>query len=274
MRQNHKKYLSTLSTLFCLGALLSVSLGLAQSDRPNPKTTANPEDYSVSPRNRGGRTRLPQNYDKYYYRYENGYVLNPNLYAPQYQQSRVLGPVKRYTDVEYGRLMSSLLEATKVVPATSSNTSIASIASMTTETALSHDEARPIQVRVLDVLDRGVLFIDTREEVRLRGVRIPSEKSTNEVLRLYSREAAKRVRDLAEGQSIYVLLDEPVRGSDGLVLVNAFLADGTDLNRLLISEGFGQIETSDFLPSVQLQDLFEAQQLAKNNHLGIWSRNF
>jgi endonuclease YncB( thermonuclease family) len=132
----------------------------------------------------------------------------------------------------------------------------------------------PVTTKVSDVLDRGVLLLPTGEELRLRGIAIPSTTDKNEVNRLYAKEAIQVLRNLTQGKDLYVLLDTPLRDGSGHLLGTIVLADGTELNRRLISLGYGTVHKEDFGPDVDFSDLEIAQTEARDKRLGIWSANF
>jgi endonuclease YncB( thermonuclease family) len=68
------------------------------------------------------------------------------------------------------------------------------------------------------------------------------------------------------------VLDTPVRDGDGAILVVARLKDGTELNRLILKEGLGQLNKADFCADVDYQPLIDAEQEARTAKRGIWSK--
>jgi endonuclease YncB( thermonuclease family) len=235
--------------------------------RPRGKTTAQKSDYSVS---RGATVRRPRKFDYYYYQPRNGYTLSPFIVSrPVQRQPLVLGPVRPYTEEQYAQLVIASYEATRMEPASSR----LPVQSLVQE--VSRDDGTMeyslASSRVADVLDRGTLIMENREQIKLRGVRVPSENDPNDMTRMYAREAAQTLRQLTENQTVYIMFQDPLRNNDGTILGTFYLADGTELNRLLIRKGLGRIEPGDFFPDEDLTSLREAERLAREQKLGIWS---
>lgn len=228
----------------------------------------NSGDVSVS---RGPTNRRPANYDQYYYGRRN-YAITPMI-IPSATTARapiILGPVRPYTDEEYARLVLSTLSAGSVAPP-GQRTSTRSIVVAEDEAGANRNYKRA-ETRVVDVIDRGVLIVDTREEIRLRGVRMLSEKDPNEVDRYYAREAMRTIRDLTHDQPVFVEFEEPLRDTDGTVMATVFLSDGTELNRLLLERGLGQLEPRDFADDREISPLMAAEESARTSKIGLFSR--
>ena len=257
-----------------MGLLAACSTGaMAQTSTANPRgsTTVGRSEYATG---HGALHRKPRNYDNYYYSRNNGYVLSPYLVTTPQNMKRVVQPVRPYSDLEYGRMVETFLKAENVAPAGMSSGEVPTIVQDDGDPIFGNHAYRPVQTKVADVLDRGLLMVSSREEVRLRGVRIGSERSPDDVSRVYAREAMKRIRDLAQDETVTLILDSPLRDSDGAILVVALLKDGTDLNKLLIKEGLGQLRAEDFADDVNFEPLAQAEKDARAKKRGIWSRNF
>jgi len=234
------------------------------------QTTANPNDYSVG---YGHVVKRPRNYNYYYYNDANQYALSPYLNLRPYQPSRrITGPARPYSDTEYGKLVLSAINSSSIQPSNYRTENTESIIQETTSTPSGIRVYKPAETDVVDVLDRGIIVVPTREQMRLRGVRLPTETSTDEVTRLYAREAQATIRKLTEGKKIYVLFDTPLRDSQGNILGTVYLPDGTELNRMMIDLGYGTVNADDFAPDVDFQDLQLAQDVARSKHAGMWSK--
>lgn len=242
---------------------------------------------SSSNRRYRGRLNTP-------YFYQNpglGYQLNP--YSPGYGQLNqsysvrpvitpratlppVTGPVERYSAAEYGDIVKMAIDAArKNNPLGDSYTTRTTIVEMTTSTqGTSAPSYKPVQTHVSDILDRGIILLPNGEEVRLRGITIPSSTDTNGVNRLYGKEAMQVLRNLTQGKQVVILLDDPLRDVSGRLLGTMLLDDGTELNRRLIELGYGTVKEEDFGPVVDFSDMSTAQTNARDNRLGIWSSNF
>lgn len=186
----------------------------------------------------------------------------------------VSGPVEKYSDVEYGDIVKMTIDAARRndpgVPGSVPFTSV--VEKATTRTAGGDVAYAPVPVRVSQVLDRGILLLSTGEELRLRGVFMPSSTDTNDVLRLYAKEGVQVLTRLVESGGVYLLLDDPVRDASGHLLGTVILQDSTDLNRRMLESGYGSFKAEDFAAGVDVDDLRKAQQTAQETRLGIWSR--
>ena len=195
---------------------------------------------------------------------------------PQATLPPVTGPVEKYSPVEYGHIVEMALEAAKRNnPVLDGRTTRPTIVEMTTASQeASQPTYKPASTAVSDILDRGIFLLPTGEEVRLRGVTIPSSTDKNDTNRLYAKEAIQVLRNLTQGKQVAVLLDDPLRDGSGRLLGTLLLNDGTELNRRMIELGYGTFTADDFGPTVDFSDMEAAQTEARNRRLGIWSANF
>lgn len=203
------------------------------------------------------------------------YQLSPymNYRAPALPP--VSGTVEKYSDVEYGEIVQMAIAAARENnPGGATPTVRKSIVDETSATATGQAAYQPVATSVSDVIDRGIILLPTGEELRLRGVSIPSITDSNEVSRLYAREAMQVLRNLTQGKEVYVVLDDPLRDSTGRLLGTLILADGTELNRRMLELGYGAVKADDFGPSVDFSDLAAAQESSRSNRLGIWSKGY
>lgn len=167
---------------------------------------------------------------------------------------------------------SSDLVITRTQPIIRSSNGVADKAS-NGKNAVGRTIYKPIYVDVLDVLDRGEVLVNTKEQVRIRGARVPSEKSTRKVDVIYAREANDWLRHvLTENKVLVDFVDNP-RDKNGL-LFGCFYAetDGTsDVLMLLLEQGYARLSEDDLWSTAPLESLREAQANARKKHLGIWS---
>lgn len=259
-----------------LAVALAVAAGIACADdnytaNPRGKTTASKVDYTTG---HGRRHKNPRTYEENYYSNYNGYALSPYLLTTPEYVPRVVAPTRQYSAVEYGNLVEKFYEAQGIAPAGMTSGQQQSIVHHEGDAIAGNHDYSPVKTKIVDVLDRGTLVVGTREEVRLRGVRIGSENSPDDISRVYAREAMKRIRELIGEDNVTMVLDTPVRDCDGAILVVASLKDGTELNRLLLSEGLGQLQASDFADDVNYDALSKAEKEARAKHRGLWSRKF
>lgn len=248
-------------------------IGYSSSSTNTPGTVAQTPHYSSMSQQSGaygppvGQVLRNQYNPAYGYGYS-PYALSPYAYhSVQPAQRRIYGPTIPYTEEQYGELVLSMTNSGPVVPAGRNR-------SLLEETTASAGLGRATAAaEIIDVTDRGILVADTQEEIKLRGVRIPSERAPDDVTRLYAREAVRVLRNLTTGAPVYVTFSDPVRDSDGTLLATVYLQDGTNLNRLLLEYGYGQLATDDFPPEESPLELAEAQEMARSARVGLWSRS-
>jgi endonuclease YncB( thermonuclease family) len=261
--------LMVICAFLCGGVRAESSYGTRPSG-----TTSNVSKADVSVGPRATRDRLPKNYNMY--RDQNlqskaGYAYAPVILVhPAGQRPMILGPVRPYSDEEYSRLLLSTLKVGSVEPAGSKLDARTVVVEVTD--ANGEKQYKRAETKVLDVLDRGVLIVDTREEVRLRGVRMVSERDPDEVMRFYAREGIKALRSAAQNDPIYVEFGEPLRDRDGSLLGFVYLKDGTQLNRLMLEQGFGRVEAKDFAAESNTTEYTDAEKAAREARVGIWSK--
>jgi endonuclease YncB( thermonuclease family) len=254
---------------FAVLAVLAGSEAMAQTVTygagPNRGSISNRNDVSYS---RGTGQRRPRNYDYYYY--GGAQTMAPiTPVTPVTPAPVVLGPVRPYTDDEYARLVLSTLSVPQVQPATQRDSRSIVVAEETDSTFMRR--YRRAETKVMDVLDRGLMLTETREELRLRGVRMLSERDTDEVYRYYAREGIRTLREMTAVGNVFVHFEDPVRDQDGTLLGIIYLPDGTELNRLVLSAGLGRLEPRDFADDRNIADLVEAELQARDAKIGLWS---
>ena len=133
---------------------------------------------------------------------------------------------------------------------------------------------KPISVEVLDVLDRGQILVQTKEQIRLRGARVPSERSPNTVDVIYAREANEWMRNNLIGKNVQLdFIDNP-RDKFGLLQGTFKFGDDdatSDLLKTLLEFGYARLDVDDLWTSAPVNELREIQDRARSQHIGIWS---
>jgi endonuclease YncB( thermonuclease family) len=129
-----------------------------------------------------------------------------------------------------------------------------------------------LEANVVDVLDRGLLVLDTYDEVKLRGVDMSSEDDVDDVTRYYARLGIDTLRRLLINQQVYIQLGTPERDADGPILADVVLADGSLVNRQILELGYGRFDKKDFLPDEIPVTLQAAEQRARNAKVGLFSK--
>ena len=87
-----------------------------------------------------------------------------------------------------------------------------------------------------------------------------------------AREAIGALRGLTQGRTVYLVFEEPLRNSDGALLATVYQRDGTNLNKQILTMGYGQVQESDFYATTDLSILKAAEQAARQSRSGLWSR--
>jgi endonuclease YncB( thermonuclease family) len=258
--------LAGFAVLFVLAAADAAAQRVTYGQGPSGGSISNRNDVSYS---RGRGQRRPRNYDYYYYGGAQA-VAPISPVTPAYNPAPViLGPVRPYTDDEYARLVLSTLSVPQVEPATQRVSKSIVVAEETDSTFVR--KYLRAETKIMDVLDRGLMLADSREELRLRGVRMLSERETDDVYRYYAREGMRTLREVTAVGNVYLEFEDPLRDNDGTLLAIAYLPDGTELNRLILSAGLGRLEPRDFADDRDIIDLVEAEQQARDAKLGMWS---
>lgn len=226
-------------------------------------------DYSVS---YGRTTRTPRNYQRWANQNQSlyGYRLSPFIVMPVQQAAPVvLGPTRRYSDGEYSELVNRILEARAEGAVSQRDTSRSVVAEVPGSGAVK--SYQPVEVRVLDVLDRGSLLSDTGEEIKLRGVRMPTQRDPNSALAHYSRDGVRTLRELTYNAPIRVTFDNPLRNRLGMLLGTATLSDGTDLSVQMLEQGYGWLDDEDAMDAARREELKQAESVARTARIGVWS---
>jgi endonuclease YncB( thermonuclease family) len=202
-----------------------------------------------------------------------GYELSPLIVTgvvPQPTPARD-SSFQRYSDLEYSRLILSTLALPEIQPLSGPRARRSIVRTETTSDGLTR--YAQAEAEVIDVLNRCVLLLDTGEQVRLRGVRCYSLRDPDPVVRLYVREATRKLREMTRGQKVRLILDDPLRDLDGNILAVVVTPGGVELNRFMLEQGYGYVEPSDFYPFQDLTPLYKSESLAREAFRGIWSHN-
>ena len=234
---------------------------------PHGETTARRSEYSVS--SGSSSTKLPESWNDPYSNL-NGWRLSPFIVSPMVNRAPVvLGPSRQFSEVEYGALVTRMLEAQSSAPLTLNNARRTVV-----EEKTGPDGEKiypPVQVNILDVLDRGGLLADSGEEIKLRGVRMPTQRDTNAVLAYYAREGVRTLRDLTYSAPVVVDFKPPLRNRIGTLIAKVSLADGTDLAKQMLEQGFAWLDAEELTDPQRLQELIRAEDIARNAKTGVWS---
>lgn len=251
----------------CGWRMLLVTLIVMGLTPGQTQARVNEDDVSVS---RGNYHKNPKNYERHYYSRTSGYAITPIVIPPvTAQRPIILGPVQPYTDEQYAQIVEESLSVGALQPGSPRRRGL-------TIVVPNPDPLAPIPYQrtmtsVTDVTDRGVMRLETGEELRLRGLRMMSERERDETRRFYGREAIRVLREMTQGEAVWVELQEPLRNRDGALLGRVFLGDGTELNRHAMLLGLGRLAEEDFTDMAEYTDLAECEEAARMARIGIWS---
>ena len=122
---------------------------------------------------------------------------------------------------------------------------------------------------VTKIVDGDTIYTSC-DSTRIRFIGIDTPESTNEI-ECGGIEAANRTKALLTGKSVYLEADRSQGDTDkyGRPLRYVWL-DGKNINYELIIEGFAEEYTYD-VPYKYQTEFMNAERLAKQNNLGIWS---
>ncbi len=136
-------------------------------------------------------------------------------------------------------------------------------------------ETNATVVRAVDG-DTLVVTLDAEPgewKIRLLGINTPETVDPRKPVECFGKEASHKMHGMVDGQRIRLEGDPQADEQDkyGRLLRNVFLSDGTDVNALMVREGFAYAYLSFPLNrqrKVQLRDL---QAQAQASSTGLWS---
>lgn len=142
-------------------------------------------------------------------------------------------------------------------------------------TSSTHIVTNALVVKVVDGdtiearTDRG----NETEKIRLLGINTPESVDPRRPVQCFGKEASTFAKQLMEGKRI--ALKEDVQADDrdkyGRLLRNILLEDGTDVNALLIKEGYAYAYVSFPLNKDRKAEMRRLEQEARTAKRGLWS---
>lgn len=165
---------------------------------------------------------------------------------------------------------SSDLSLTRTVPLARVTSSIAEMAPYTT--AGKTRMYQPIDVEVLDVMDRGEILVQTKEQVRIRGARVPSEKATRRVDVIYAREANDWLKKQLIGKKVILDFVDAPRDRYGALHGRFLLPDekNADILQGLLTNGLARLNEEDLWESAPVKELKALEDKARREYKGVW----
>ena len=111
------------------------------------------------------------------------------------------------------------------------------------------------------------------EKIRLLGINTPESVAARRPVHCFGKEASNLAKQLMEGKRI--TLKEDVQADDrdkyGRLLRNILLEDGTDVNALLVKEGYAYAYVSFPLNKDRKAEMRRLEQEARTAKRGLWS---
>lgn len=143
------------------------------------------------------------------------------------------------------------------------------------EVITEQESSQPDLYSVIRVIDGDTLEVsidDKTEDVRLIGVDTPETVDPRKSVECFGKEASKKAVETLSGKKIKLESDSSQGDRDkySRLLRYVLLDDGTDFNKLMISEGYAYEYTYN-LPYKYQQEYKEAQREAQENKRGLWA---
>jgi micrococcal nuclease len=127
-------------------------------------------------------------------------------------------------------------------------------------------------VKVIDGDTIDIRINDKIERLRLIGINTPETVDPRKPVECFGKQASEKARALLDGKQVSIESDstQGERDKYNRLLRYVFLEDGTNLNLLMIREGYAYEYTYD-LPYKYQNEFKQAQKYAEENELGLWN---
>lgn len=125
--------------------------------------------------------------------------------------------------------------------------------------------SKPVERKIVSrVIDGDTILFTTGEKARLIGIDTPERDQ-----RFYD-EATNYLKSILKENEIGIEYDQDKKDQYGRSLVYIYLLDGTNVNDMMLENGFAKIYF--FPPNLALKDeLISHQQIAIDNKIGLWA---
>lgn len=160
-----------------------------------------------------------------------------------------------------------------------------SVERVTTRVTPTTTEAEPILattstnalvVRTVDG-DTIVVKLDAEPKtdytVRLLGIDTPETVDPRKPVQCFGKEASEKMHEFVSGARVRLESDPQADERDkyGRLLRNLVASDGTDINALMVREGYAHAYLSFPLNRQRKQELHDLESAAREKQLGLWS---
>lgn len=125
---------------------------------------------------------------------------------------------------------------------------------------------------VIEVIDGDTIKVNVDEKVEtVRLIGIDAPELPNDC---FAQEAKSKAQSVLSGRQIKLKADKSQDNRDrySRLLRYVILEDGTNFNRLMVTEGYAR-EYTFIVPYVLQAEFKKAQATAKKNNLGLWLPN-
>ena len=135
--------------------------------------------------------------------------------------------------------------------------------------------ARSDSYKVIKVIDGDTVAVEIngkKETIRLIGINTPETVDPRKPVECFGIEASNRAKEILTGKRVKLEADSVVgeRGKYGRLLRYVFLDDGTNFNKMMISEGYAYEYTYNL--SYKYQSEFrQAEKEAREAKRGLWA---
>jgi micrococcal nuclease len=126
-----------------------------------------------------------------------------------------------------------------------------------------------------DTLDVRIDGEDKDQRIRLLGIDTPETLDPRRPVECFGKVASDYMKTLLEGKRVLLMADvlADERDKYDRLLRNVFLEDGTDVNALMVREGYASAYLSFPLDPVRKRMLKDLEKDAKLKENGLWSPN-
>ncbi len=131
------------------------------------------------------------------------------------------------------------------------------------------------EATVTNVVDGDTIDIENEsgsERVRLLGINTPETVDPRKPVQCFGKEASEETKGLLLGKRVEIETDssQDLYDAYGRLLAYVYLPDGTNINKLLIAEGYAHEYTFHFSYKYQT-DFKIAEQQARQLQKGVWA---
>ena len=141
------------------------------------------------------------------------------------------------------------------------------------------DQDRQVQpnatvTHVVDGDTIDIIFDGSFEELRVRmlGINTPETVDPRKAVECFGKDASNYLKDLLTGEHVYLEADPMADERDkyGRLLRNVYLADGTDINAMMVLQGYAYAYTSFPLDQNRKVELIAYEKEAELAQRGLW----